>query len=69
MPKIDATHMPNMWNLGNFALALLLAFRLRAAYERWWLARTAFEARVAGLVGRAAHAHAVATLARGLSSH
>lgn len=41
-PLLPAT----LAGLGNFALALLLAFRLRAAYERWWMARTSFEARL-----------------------
>ena len=32
----------DIWRLGSFTLSLMLSFRIKAAYDRWWEGRAAF---------------------------
>lgn len=43
LPAFDATNVSyNCFRLSSFAMSLLLAFRLRSCYDRWWQARCGF---------------------------
>ena len=35
-----SSRMVDMWRLGSFTLSLMLSFKIRVVYDRWWDARS-----------------------------